>query len=255
VAQRIINDAHPATVSARARAIPAGVGDSPPPVATCPRCRGTSARLRGVATLAMLAFLAIGQHARALDLTGGPTVSPPGGVTCTPSDLEPGGTGLTLTCTIGNPGAFADLYFGLANNATANGMEMNGMLPTGREIFRYASSTANSITYTSMTTVNDLLGSSARNVNSRLVLTLTSGTGIVIDTAGSPANNDQGDIQKLFRIAGNSFSVRLDVTSNTLGIPTFGGSNTNVFDQIHKPPMSGSTTTVNFGFYYNECTP
>jgi hypothetical protein len=203
----------------------------------------------------MLACLAIGQHARALDLTAGPTDSPPGGATCSQTDVDPNGSGFTLQCTIANPGAFVDLYLGLANSAAVNGMTMASSLPAGGEIFRYSSNTARSITYTSVTTIDDLAAGAAQNVNSRVVLTLTSGTGIVIDTAGNPANNDNGDIQKLFRIAGNTFSVRVDVTSNTLTIPTFGPSNSHVFNAAHPPAMTRSATDVNLGFYYKQCTP
>jgi hypothetical protein len=77
VAQRIVNDAYPATASEAACSARAGVRASLPPVAARPRCRRTAAGLHGVAVLAMLAFLAIGQRARALDLTGGPADMPP----------------------------------------------------------------------------------------------------------------------------------------------------------------------------------
>ena len=101
----------------------------------------------------------------------------------------------------------------------------------------------------------DIVTGATEHVNTRLVLTLVSGTGIVIDTGGNPANNGNGDIQKLFRIAGNTFSVRVAVTSNHLTIPTFGPSNSHVFNAIHHPPMTNSMTAVNTGFYYLQCTP
>jgi hypothetical protein len=210
----------------------------------------------GVAAVAMLAVLGFGSMARALDLTGGPSDTPPGGGGCTASGTLAQDGGLTLSCTVSSPGNFVDLYFGLANNEVANGMAMDGSGPSGFEIFRYSSATASSIIYTSTTTIADFSGST-QDVNTRLVLTLTSGTGIVVDTGGTPANNDNGDIQKLFRIAGSSFSVRVDVDSNTLAIPTFGASNPNVYDPVHIPSSGGgdSITNVSFGFYYNECTP
>jgi hypothetical protein len=100
-----------------------------------------------------------------------------------------------------------------------------------------------------------MLGSSAQDVNTRVVLTLTSGTGTVVDTGGSPANNDNGDIQKLFRITSSSFSVHIDVASNTPPIPIFGGSNPHVYDPT-QTPASGTVnrTRVDLAFYYNECT-
>ena len=213
------------------------------------------ARRWSVAVLAVLGVLAGVGRAPALTLTGGPTASPPGGITCTQSELGPTGSAMTLTCTIANPEMFADLYFGMANTGQANGVEMNGALPSGREVFRYSTNTLRSITYTSATTVDNLFGGSAENVNSRLVLTLLSGSGAVIDTGGTPANNGSGDIQKLFRIPGDAFSVRIEVSSNHLQTPEFGPPNENVFNRIHKPPMSGSTTEINLGFYYLQCTP
>ena len=254
MAQRILNDAHAAMTCKAASSARAAARESPPPAAARPHWRRTAAGLDGIAVLAMLALLAIGQRARALDLTAGPVDMPPGGVTCQ-TDVDQDGSGLTLQCTISNPGAFVDLYFGLANNSAVNGVAMDGTAPSAREIFRYSSSTARSITYTSATTIDNIVTGATEHVNTRLVLTLTSGTGIVIDTGGNPANNGNGDIQKLFRIAGNTFSLRLALTSNHLAIPTFGPSNSHVFNAIHHPPATNSMTAVNTGFYYQQCTP
>jgi len=162
-----------------------------------------------------------------------------------------------LNCTVTSPGNFVDLYFGIANNGVSNGLAMDGSGPSGFEIFRYSSSTPSSIIYTSTTTIDNVLGSSTEDVNTRLVLTLTSGTGTVVDTGGNPASNGNGDIQKLFRIAGSSFSVHVDVDSNTLAIPIFGASNTNVYDPTHGPANGGggSITQLTLSFYYNECAP
>jgi hypothetical protein len=214
----------------------------------------TLARLRDLAALATLAAILAAPRAGALQLTAGPVEMPPGGVTCQ-TTVDQDGSGLTLQCTIATPGAFADLYFGLANNAVANGLEMDGTAPSAREIFRYSSSTARSIFYTSATTIDNIQTGATEHVNTRLELTLTSGNGIVIDTGGNPANNANGDIQKLFRIAGNTFSLRLAVTSNHLTIPTFGPSNSHVFNAIHHPTTTSSMTAVNTGFYYLQCAP
>ncbi len=133
---------------------------------------------------------------------------------------------------------------------------MDGSGPSGFEVFRYSSSTPSSIIYTSTTALDDVL-SSTEDVNTRLVLTLTSGTGTVVDTGGTPASNDNGDIQKLFRIAGSSFSVHVDVNANASAIPIFGASNTDVYDPTHTPASGagGSITSVDLQFYYNECAP
>lgn len=211
--------------------------------------------MRKVTTLAVSALLALVSSAAALDLTGGPSATPPGGGGCSASGTLARGSGLTLSCTVTSPGNFVDLYFGI-DNATVNGMAMDGSGPSSFEVFRYSSGTASSIVYTSTTTIDNVLGTT-EDVNTRLVLTLTSGTGIVVDTGGDPADNGNGDIQKLFRISGNSFSVHVDVDSNTSSIPIFGASNTNVYDPIHVPSSGGgkSITSLSLAFYYNECTP
>ena len=254
MAQRILNDAHPAMTCAAASSARAVVREPQPPAAARPRWRRTAAGFDRIAVLVMLALLAVGQRARALEITAGPVDMPPGGVTCQ-TDVDQDGSGLTLQCTISNPGAFVDLYFGLANSTASNGYAMDGTGPTEREIFRYSSSTAQSIVYTSATTIDNIVTNATEHVNTRLVLTLTSGNGIVIDTGSNPANNDNGDIQKLFRISGNTFSLRLAVTSNHLTIPDFGPSNSHVFNAIHHPPMVSSIVGVNTGFYYLQCTP
>jgi hypothetical protein len=238
----------------------AAVGVSSAPTVADRGRRRMSARGCGLATLAILAVFANGARARALTLSGGPTLTPPGGVTCSQT-VDQDGSGLTLNCTVANPGVFADLYFGLANNSKANGVAMDGSVSSAHEIFRYASDTPRSITYTSRTTINNLLGTTADNVNTRLVLTLTSGTGFVIDTDGNPANNNNGDIQKLIRIAGNAFSLRVDITSNMFNpanatLFRFGPSNSHVYNAIPKPPNPpGSVTAVDMGFYYLLCAP
>src|SRR5262245_13408163 len=112
----------------------------------------------------MLALLAICQRARALELTAGPVPMPPGGVTCQ-TDVDQDGSGLTLQCTIANPGGFVDLYFGLANNAAINGYATDGTAPSGREVFRYSSSTASSIVYTSATTIDNIITNETEHVN------------------------------------------------------------------------------------------
>lgn len=216
---------------------------------------GGSLVAKRVAALAIAVLLGCGSTARALDLTAGPVDTLPGGGSCTESGTLASGSGLTLTCTVINPEFFADLYFGLANNQIVNGMAMDGTAPSKLEIFRYASSTLRSIVYTSTTTIDDVLGSSTEDVNTRLVLTLMSGMGTVVETGGTPANGGNGDIQKLFKITSSTFSVHVDVSSNSLAFPVFGASNTNVFNPTHTPPDLRSMTQVDTAFYYKECDP
>src|SRR5262249_20808948 len=111
-----------------------------PPAAARAWRRRTASRFDSIAVLAILGLLALGQRAPALDLTAGPVAMPPGGVTCQ-TDVDQDGSGLTMQCTIADPGAFVDLYFGLDNTSAVNGYATDGTAPSGREIFRYSSST------------------------------------------------------------------------------------------------------------------
>jgi hypothetical protein len=204
----------------------------------------------------MLLALLVGSPVWAIDLTGGPSTTLPGGGSCTTSGSLASGS-LTFNCTIANPAGFVDVYWGLANtSAPANGNAMDASSPTQYEVFRFASSTPTSITYTSSTTVHNLEGSATQAVNTRLVLALTAGTGTVIDVAGTPADSaSYGDIQRLFRISSNTFSVHVTVSSNTSPIPTFGASNPNVYDRSQTSASTrGALTNVSVGYYYNECS-
>jgi len=209
--------------------------------------------IESIAAAALVALFGVTPVATALELTGGPEATPPGGGGCTVSGSLGVGSGVTLTCTVSSPGSFTDLYFGLANNGAANGAEMDGSGPSGFEIFRYSGSTSQSIIYTSTTSIENI--GTSEDVNTRLVLTLISGTADVIDTGGTPANNGNGDIEKLFRITGDAFSVHVDVQANNSAIPAFGAANSKVYDPTHTAANARSTTRVDVGFYYNACSP
>lgn len=207
----------------------------------------------GCLAVAAFVLLTASPAARALDLSDGPVDTLPFGSNCSTSGDLGRGSGLTITCTITSPENYADVYFGLANDSGANGNEMDGSGPTSYEIFRYAGSTSDSITYTSSTTLDNKLGSSTEDVNTRVVLTLTSGSGDVIDTGGTPADNADGDIGKLFRVTGSSFSIHVDVQSNRASTPVFDTSSPNVYDPTHTPSDVRNTTRLYFGFYYLGC--
>jgi hypothetical protein len=213
-----------------------------------------AAMIKGATALAIAALLGFVSAAQALDLTG-PSNTLPGGGSCTVSGDLGSKTGATWSCTITSPGSFADVYFGMANAASVNGNAMDGSGPSGFEVLRYSGHTSSSIVYTSSTTLHNELGSATQAVNTRVVLTLASGTGTVVDTAGNPANNGNGDVDKLFRITSSSFSVHADVTSNTPPIPIFGESSPNVYDPTHTPASgTRNNTRVYLAFYYNGCT-
>jgi hypothetical protein len=234
----------------------------------------TLVRLRGLAVLATLAVILAAAPVGALQLTAGPVGDIPGGYENRRENLDPSCndpnacTGITQTYIVRTPGAFADLYWGLNNTYPApqvTGAALDGVLnfqDTGT--FRYASSTPRSITYTSRTTIHSAsLG--VVNVNNRLVMTLVAGTGVVVDTQGTPANNAYADVQKLFKITSNSFSVRIEVTSNALpravidGDTLIRGTFRPTVELFNSFDFTPSTTrphvSVHTGFYYLLCTP
>jgi len=197
-------------------------------------------------------ILAAATTASALQLTGGPVVTPPGGGGCTASGTAGRGNGLTLTCTISAPGNFTDLYFGLANETSLNGMAMDGTGPSGFETFRYSSSTSDSIIYTSSSPINDF--GTTQQTSTRLILTLASGNGFVIATDGTPADNGNGDIRQLFRVSGSSFTVHVDMQSNEIHHPVFTESNTGLYDTVRTSANTRTLNKLDFGFYYRSCS-
>jgi hypothetical protein len=202
----------------------------------------------------VLAFvLALVGETAGLDLTGGPSESPPGGGGCTSNGGLGQAGGLTLYCTVTSPGNFVDLYFGLVNDTSLNGMAMDGTGPSGFETFRYSSKTATSIVYTSSSPVGKI--DTTEGATTRLVLTLLSGDGVVLATDGEPADNANGDIGQLFRISSSSFSMHVDLQSNSLTSPVFSPANSGLYDSAQTPANTRSLASLDFGFYYNECSP
>jgi hypothetical protein len=213
-----------------------------------------------LATFAMLVLLGIASSASALILTGGPVYTLPSGGTCSLSTLPTTKSpGVTVTCSGVNLSAHTHVYFGIRNDINTNGNTMTGSAPaaSGSEIFAFTSNTSSSITYGSTTTVADQIHGS-QTVTNRLVLTLTSGTGTVVSTAGSPTSNppsnSKGAIERLFEITGGtSFQVRVDVQASdplhSLGY---------ALDAVYEPtntPASGASdfSKVDLAFYYSDC--
>ena len=204
--------------------------------------------------LAMLVWLGLASNASALTLTGGPVYTLPGGGTCTVTDVASQAGGATVSCTGVNVAAHTHVYFGIRNNSNVNGNTMTGAAPTAGSaaVFGYASSSSNSITYTSTTTIADFFNGT-QPVTNQLVLTLTAGTASVVATGGSPASNTFGDIEKLFLVTSGSFSVRADVKASD---PFFalGQACPAVYDPTHTPASGSSDVSkVDLAFYYSDC--
>ena len=216
--------------------------------------RQRSSWARRVSALSTLAFIAGASGASALVITGGPVYSLPGGGSCSVSGNPALLTGATVTCSSVNLAAHTNVYFGIKNNTAALGNTMTGAQPSGAAIFGYSTSTGSSITYTSATTVNNLLGSSSQAVSNQLIITRTIGTASIVATGGTPASNSNGAIERLFRLdSGSSFTFTVQVRSSTSGITGFGISNPHVFDPVRTNINNGDISRVDLGFYYSSC--
>jgi cysteine-rich repeat protein len=204
--------------------------------------------------LAMLVWLGLASNASALILTGGPSYTLPGGGSCSAAGVASQTGGATLSCTGVNLAAHTNVYFGLRNDLNVNGNTMTGIVPAAGSgaVFRYSSSTSNSITYTSTTTVADQINGT-QPVSNQLVLTLTAGTASIVATGGFPVNNSFGDIERVFRITSASFSIRVDVrASNTFFGP--GQACPAVYDPSHAPSSgSADISKADLAFYYSSC--
>jgi hypothetical protein len=155
-----------------------------------------------------------------------------------------------------NLGAHTKVYFGIKNATNVNGNTMTGTAPAASSaaVFRYAGDAAGTITYTSTTTVNDLLNGS-QAVDNRLVLTLTAGAASIVPTGGNPVNNGNGDIERVFQItSGTSFSIRVDVDAKDAIFPSFENACSNLYNPT-QTPLSGASdiSRVDVAFYFSDC--
>jgi hypothetical protein len=201
-------------------------------------------------------MLLVASSSSALILTGGPVDILPGGGSCTISGITSHAGGATVTCSGVNLGAHTKVYFGIKNTTNVNGNTMTGTAPAASTaaVFRYSGNTASAITYTSSTTVSDLING-AQAVTNRLVLTLTAGSASIVATGGTPVNNGNGDIERVFQItSGTSFTIRVDVDASNAIFPVFDNACPAVYNPTHTP-LSGSQdiSKVDLAFYFSDC--
>jgi len=211
--------------------------------------------VKSLAIVASLALLGLASSASALIISGGPSYTLPGGGSCTVAGIASQTGGATVSCSGVNLAAHTNVYFGIRNASNVNGNTMTGTAPAASSaaVFRYSSQTASSVTYTSSTTVGDAINGT-QAVSNKLVLTLTAGAASVVATGGTPVNNGNGDIERLFKInSGTTFSVRADVRASN---PFFaeGLACPAVYDPT-QTPASGSSdfSKVDVAFYYSDC--
>ena len=215
------------------------------------RCR----RVGRVALFGIMAMLGAAASAQALVITGGPTYTLPGGGSCTVTNIPGRLTGATVTCTGVNPGLHSNVYFGIRNDTNPNGAATDGGGPSGSEVFAFSSSGGSSITYTGSTTItsaNASTGFGTDTVNTTVTLALSSGSATVVATGGTPADNGNGAIQRLFRITSSNFAVEVDITGSD---PHFSGQLcTTLYDGTSVAAPGGTCVgRVDLGFYYSDC--
>lgn len=213
-------------------------------------------RPRRLAQIAAVAMLALGGAARtsALVISTGPQYVLPGGGSCSVSGVACQTGGAVVSCTGVNLSAHTKVYFGIRNDQFVIGNTMTGAgaTPSSAAVFRYSSNTASSITYTSTTSIPDQVNGT-QSVSNTLILTVVSGSASVVSTSGTPANNNNGDIEKLFQItAGPSFSVRVDLKAFDNFFP-FGQACPSVFDPTVVAVGISDISGVDVGFYASDC--
>ena len=207
----------------------------------------------GLSILGMLLSLGVASNASALVLTGGPTYVLPGGGSCTVAGIASQTGGATISCTGVNLTPHTHVYFGLKNTSDVIGNTMTGSAPTAGSgaVFRYSSNTGTSITYTSTTSINDLVNG-LQTVNNQLILTLTAGSASVVATGGAPGSNSFGDIERVFSVTSGNFSIRADVgASNPFHVS--GNACPAVFDPTRKASGLQDISKVDVAFYYSDC--
>jgi hypothetical protein len=210
---------------------------------------------KGFVISGVLALLGVASSAPGLILTGGPEYILPGGGSCTVSGVTSQSGGALVTCSGVNLGAHTKVYFGIRNDSNVNGNTMTGTAPAASTsaVFRFASDTGSSITYTSSTTIADIINGN-QAVSNRLILTLTSGSASVVAAGGNPTNSGNGDIERLFHITGGSdFQVRVDVQASNPIFPAFGNACPAVFDPTHAAVATRDISKVDLAFYFSDC--
>src|SRR6266478_5046755 len=220
--------------------------------------------MKRVATLGMLAVLAVAARASALTIDGGPVYAgtastPVSGASCTVAGTPCATGGATVTCTGLPTGAI--LYYGIKTNSFVEGdteVLTTGPVATSAAVFRFSSTTATSITYTGTTSLFNSIQAATRTVTTQNVLTLTSGTASVVatgGTAGPPADSAaNGDIRDLFKPSTAAIMVTVNVQAKDADFTTFGNSCPTVFDPSHSraPATDQDVSHVDLGFYWQN---
>lgn len=206
------------------------------------------------AAIIALSLFASAPQAIALVIHSGPAYAGSGGISgsCTVSGNACLTAGATVTCTGLNPSAFQNLYYGIKNNAFVNGVKQVGTSGPVAGTDQFKTGTG-SISYTGTTTVHNAMSGSNQAVNSKLVLTVSAGTVSVVATGGNPADNNNGEIDLLYKVTSTNLTLNVKVQAAlSPGTPSAGSCPT-VFDVVHTADGTDKDVShIDLGFYYES---
>ncbi|MDJ0864785.1 MAG: thrombospondin type 3 repeat-containing protein [Myxococcota bacterium] len=199
------------------------------------------------------AALFLATPAWAIQIDEGPSDSPPGVESQSFSGLPDTGSGLTVTYTDVDLEQTANLYFGIRNDRDVNGFSMDGSGISGDEIFRFASLTATSVVYSGTTFVESV--EYTGSIATRMTLTFMGPGDTVRDATTAALNGPLGDVEVLWRLAGD-LSVNILIEAQVPpGVSNAGNwePGRDLFDRLGTGGVStGSASSVDWGFYYEE---
>lgn len=215
----------------------------------------------------VMVFLAIQLFAHTataqITIDEGPVYVPPGAGTESYSDpFTPGSfAGATISQTGYDLSKTDNLWFGLRVDAWQNGYSMNGTDLSSGEIFRYWSSTSNSIEYRGETEFVATCPNAVYTITTRLILTFTGSGGTVLDATTIDLNDPiRGDVNVLWHVQSSDFTI--DVAIDALVPPGISNAGNwepanDLFNRLQYlcPQQSQTGTSIDWGFYYQGGLP
>ena len=203
----------------------------------------------------LIALLIPTRPAAGLFISSGPTYELPEGASCEVDGQASFEGGATWTCSGIDLDEHTRVYFGIRNDQRASGVATDGGGPTGAETWDLAETSETEIVYTSETTMRNAADSSTESVTSRLTLRLLEGSAVVVDTEGTPSNNQNAQISALFSIQSERFVIEALVESTRTEDLDFTPTNPGLFDPAPTPEneLMQSISSVDLGFYLADC--
>jgi hypothetical protein len=212
--------------------------------------------MKNARLLLMLGLFCVATPVAAITLDGGPDYTPPGAGTEVFSGDAALAGGATIAQTGYDLGQTANLYFGVRADSFQNGYSMDGAGISGAEIFRFASKTATSITYSGQTTMVTT-SQGTHPIATRMTFTFT-GTGVTVQDATTEALDDvnNGDVHALWHVQSGNFDADVLIEAQ---VPPFDANAGNwepandLFNRIQTQHSTG--TSFDWAFYWEANAP